>query len=224
MRPRTLLLTIFFSISLLFASNVCAADLKLNYSLFFGYMKTLYKLNYNYVTTAFYLTDKKSKQPCRIKNAVIVVDDSRQKINFDKIGRLRPLLSQKFYQAGAMIEISLLKPRLNKECDLNVTLMAKESELNKLSYGKMKIISSELDGLLRKNAGMIGQYFLPPFEGLILVPAQVLTKTQMSQLDTRIKIDKRGNLLISNKTLNALDQKKLLHVSVTKITPWIMVP
>ncbi|MFT7373414.1 MAG: hypothetical protein ACI9T9_002114, partial [Oleiphilaceae bacterium] len=41
-------------------SSVLASPLKLNYSLFFGYIKTIYKLDYEYVTTAFYLQDKDS--------------------------------------------------------------------------------------------------------------------------------------------------------------------
>ena len=223
MRPVTLLLTFFLTTSFLLTNNADAADLKLNYSLFFGYMRTLYKLKYKNVTTAFYLTDKNTKQPCRIKNAEIVVDAYRKPIDFDEIGRLRPLLSEKFYQAGAMIEVSLLRPDLNKQCDLEVSLMAKNSELNNLTYAKMKEISTELEGMLRKNAGMIAKYFLPTFEGLRIVPTQALTQTQMSQLDKRIQINKKGNLLISNKTLNKLDQKKLFRLPVKKITPWILV-
>ncbi len=223
MRPSTLLLTICLVTSFLFASNASAADLKLNYSLFFGYMRTLYKLKYTDVTTAFYLIDKNTKQPCRIKNAQIVVDAYRQPIDFDKIGRLRPLLSEKFYQAGAMIEVSLLRPDLNKQCDLDVGLMAKKSELNGLTYAKMAVISTELEGVLKKNAGMIGKYFLPTFEGLRITPTQALTQTQISQLDKQIQINKKGDLLVLNKTLNQLDQTKLLGVAVKKITPWMLV-
>ncbi|MFT7053025.1 MAG: hypothetical protein ACJAU1_000576, partial [Psychromonas sp.] len=61
-------------------NSVLATPLKLNYSLFFGYMKTIYKLDYEYVTTAFYLQDKDSQQACLIKNAQIVVDQKREPI------------------------------------------------------------------------------------------------------------------------------------------------
>lgn len=216
MRIFTLLLALSLT-----ASNAFASDLKLNYSLFFGYMKTLYKLDYEHVTTAFYLVDKKTGQPCEISNAEMVVDAKREKINFDEIGRLRPFYSDQHRKDGAMIEVSLLKPAVHQQCDLNVTLMAKQSELSQLSFSKMSLISTELEGVLRKNAGMIAKYFLPTFEGIRLAPVTTLTEAQIKQLDKRINIDAKGNLLITNEVLNNAPQNSLLSFNVKRITPWI---
>ena len=213
-------LTLFLALSLSIG-NAFASDLKLNYSLFFGYMKTLYKLDYAHVTTAFYLVDKETKLPCRITNAEMVVDAKREKIDFDEIGRLRPFFSDQHRKDGAMIEVSLLTPAVNQQCDLNVTLMAKESELNALSYAKMTLISAELEGVLRKNAGMIAKYFLPTFEGIRLAPMATLTEAQINQLDKRINIDAKGNVLITNEVLNSAPQNSLLSFDVKRITPWI---
>lgn len=216
-------LTLFLALSLS-VGNAFASDLKLNYSLFFGYMKTLYKLDYDHVTTAFYLVDKETKLPCRITNAEMVVDAKREKIDFDKIGRLRPFFSDQHRKDGAMIEVTLLNPVVNQQCDLNVTLMAKESELkNALSFEKMALISSELESVLRKNAGMIAKYFLPEFEGLRLQPATTLTEAQINQLDKRIKLDDKGNLLIANEVLTSVKPNALLMLDIKRITPWIKV-
>ena len=214
--------TLFLALTL-FAGNALSAELKLNYSLFFGYMKTLYKLDYEHVTTAFYLLDKETGEPCQISNAEMVVDAKREKIDFDEIGRLKPFFSDQHRKDGAMIEVSLLDPELNKHCDLSVSLMAKEKELNALSYQKMLVISTELEGVLRKNAGMIAKYFLPTFQGIRIEPKQALTESQMKNLKTDIKIDEKGDLLISNKVLSSFEQTALFNVQVKKITPWILV-
>ena len=218
MRAITLLLALSLS-----ASNAFSADLKLNYSMFFGYMKTLYKLDYAHVTTAFYLVDKNTKQPCEIKNAEIVVDTKREQIDFDKNGQLRPFYSDEHRKDGAMIEVTLLNPNVNHQCDLNVTLMAKESELDTLSYPKMKVISMELEGVLRKNAGMIAKYFLPTFEGVRLQPEIALSMYETRLLDKQIKISITGDLLISNEFLNEITEDKPFPIKIKRITPWINV-
>jgi len=203
----------------LISQSALSADLKLNYSLFFGYMKTMYKLDYQHVTTAFYLTNKTTGKVCYIANAEMVVDEKREQIKFEQAGRLLPFYSDEHRKDGAMIEVSLLNPQ--EKCDLNVTIMAKKSELAKLNNAKLQVISSELEGVLRKNAGMIAKYFLPEFNGVRLQLSTLLTMDQREQLDKRIQVLENGDLLISNVLLSQ-EKELFLSFSVKRISPWIL--
>ncbi|MCP5078365.1 MAG: DUF2987 domain-containing protein, partial [Psychromonas sp.] len=127
-------------ISVLFTQTVAADTLKLNYSLFFGYMKTMYKLDYQHVTTAFYLVEQSSKDICEIDKAEVIVDDKRDPIKFEKRGRLFPFYSDEHRKDGAMIEVHTVA---DKACALQVTLMAKKSELTNISFEKLSLITAE---------------------------------------------------------------------------------
>lgn len=203
---------------LLISSSLLASPLKLNYSLFFGYMKTLYKLELEHVTTAFYLRDINSGSACLIKQAIIVVDEQSDPITFAPEGRLLPFFSDQHRKDGAIINVELLEPQ---QCSLQVTLMAKETELDDLSISRLQLISFELDSLLKKNAGMIGKYFLPDFKGIRLQLNKPLSAKQIKQLEKQIKIAKNGDLLISREWLVETDNKALSY-DVKRITPWLL--
>lgn len=203
-------------LSVFFTQNVMASTLKLNYSLFFSYMKTMYKLDYEHVTTAFYLVNKKSADNCIIEQAEIVVDEKREQVEFEKQGRLLPFYSDQHRKDGAMIEVKTLN---NQHCDLRVTIMAKESELKEINFGKLVVINQQLEGVLRKNAGMIGRYFLPTYSGLrfkLITPIE-----NEAELLQGYSLAKNGDLLINNETLQATEPSKLLNYTVSRITPWI---
>jgi hypothetical protein len=216
----------FFLLVLLTANSAFASSLKLDYSLFFGYMKTTYKLDYEYVTTAFYLQDKHSRQACLIKDAQIVVDQKRQPISFAGQGRLLPFYSDQHRKDGALIEVELLAGQEAYQCDLQVTIMAKESELAQLSAAKLALISAQLEGTLKKNAGMIGKYFLPKFAGIRLQLSERLSEQQLSRFPEQVRFAENGDLLISNTLLhNGLIDNNLIEnglaQKVTRITPWL---
>ncbi|MCG6200929.1 DUF2987 domain-containing protein [Psychromonas antarctica] len=208
-------------ILLLSVNSVFASPLKLNYSLFFGYMKTLKKLQYGHVTSAFYLRDKNTGSACLIKQADMVVDQKREPINFEKTGRLLPFYSDQHRKDGAMIEVDLLAGQANYQCDLQVTVMAKESELDSLSSQKLVLISEQLEGLLKKNAGMIGKYFLPDFSGVHLHLAAPLNSLQLNAIDKQILIAQNGDLLISKKLLASLDFTSLSQFNIVRVSPWL---
>jgi len=211
----------FFLVLLLTTSSVLATPLKLNYSLFFGYMKTNYKLDYEYVTTAFYLRDKDSGQACLIKNAQIVVDQKREPITFTEQGQLLPFYSDQHRKDGAMIEVELLAGQEGYQCDLQVTIMAKAAESVQLSDPKLALISAQLEGILKKNAGMIGKYFLPEFSGIRLQLSEKLSEQQLSVLPEQVRFASNGDLLISNALLNAGLTDSDLVLEIDRITPWI---
>jgi hypothetical protein len=202
-------------------SSVLASPLKLNYSLFFGYIKTTYKLDYEYVTTAFYLQDKDSGQACLIKNAQIVVDQKREPITFTEQGQLLPFYSQQHRKDGAMIEVELLAGQESYQCDLQVTLMAKKFEFAQLSDPKLALISAQLEGIFRKNAGMIGKYFLPAFSGIRLQLSEPLSEQQLSALPRQVRFSENGDLLISNALLNSDLSGSNVVLKIDRITPWI---
>lgn len=202
-------------LSAFFSINAVAVPVKLNYSLFFGYMKTMYKLEYQEVETAFFLVDKQSAQPCDIKVAEIVVDEKREPIEF-KGGRLLPFFSEDHRKDGAMIEVETVD---GKACDLQVTLMANASQLNDINVEKLILISTQLEEVYRKNAGMIGKYFLPTYEGLRFKLATPLTVDTV--LAQGFQLAKNGDLLISNKVLQASKKDTLFNYDVSRITPWI---
>jgi hypothetical protein len=202
-------------------SSVLASPLKLNYSLFFGYMKTIYKLDYEYVTTAFYLQDKDSGQACLIKNAQIVVDQKREPITFTEQGQLLPFYSQQHSKDGAMIEVELLAGQEHYQCDLQVTLMAKEFDFVQLSDPKLALISEQLEGILKKNAGMIGKYFLPVFAGIRLQLSEKLSEQQLSALPAQVRFSENGDLLISNAMLNSDLTGSNILLKIDRIAPWI---
>lgn len=210
-----------FLVLLLTTNSVLASPLKLNYSLFFGYMKTNYKLDYEYVTTAFYLRDKDSGQACLIKNAQIVVDQKREPITFTEQGQLLPFYSDQHRKDGAMIEVELLAGQESYQCDLQVTIMAKAAESVQLSDPKLALISAQLEGILKKNAGMIGKYFLPEFSGIRLQLSEKLSEQQLSVLPEQVRFASNGDLLISNSLLNAGLTDSDLVLKIDRITPWI---
>ena len=211
----------FFLVLLLTVNSAFSAPLKLDYSLFFGYMKTLYKLDYEHVTIAFYLRDKQSQNACLIKDAYLVVDQKRDPIKVGIQGRLLPFISQQHRKDGADIEVELLPGQENYKCDLQVTIMAKETELAQLSYSRLALISAELEGILKKNAGMIGKYFLPPFSGVRLQLTKPLSESQLSSLPQQFRVGEDGDLLISNAFLKTAIAEQNLALSVARITPWI---
>jgi hypothetical protein len=211
MRIALLLLT------LLMSQNAFSSTLKLNYSLFFGYMKTMYKLDYQDVTTAFYLIDPSSGENCAIEQAEMVVDNKREAIDFQTQGRLLPFYSDQHRKDGALIEVQTVQ---QQACALQVTLMAKESRLNALTFEKLVSISEQLEGVLRKNAGMIGKYFLPTYQGLRFKLAESIEPS--SQLDMGYQLASNGDLLITNEALKTMDSSDTLSYKVLRITPWIL--
>ena len=204
-------------VTLLISSNLHATTLKLNYSLFFGYMKTLYKLDYQHVTTAFYLVEPTTGGDCAIEQAEIVVDNKREKIDFQAQGRLLPFYSDDHRKDGAMIEV---KTVTDMACALQVTPMVKEAQLNALNYAQLTSMTEQLEGVLRKNAGMIGKYFLPTYQGLRFKLAEPLE--QSLQVENGYLLASNGDLLISNAQLQAVPANKLLPYKVLRITPWIV--
>ena len=204
-------------ISLLFSQSALSSTLKLNYSLFFGYMKTMYKLDYQDVTTAFYLVEPESGDNCAIDQAEIVVDERREQIDFQPQGRLLPFYSDEHRKDGAMIEVNTV---VEQTCALQVTLMAKESNLDNLTFEKLTAVSEQLEGVLRKNAGMIGKYFLPTYQGLRFKLANPIEDT--THLKEGYQLASNGDLLISNETLQDADASELLAYKVMRITPWIL--
>jgi len=204
-------------VALLISQQSLASTLKLNYSLFFGYMKTMYKLDYQYVTTAFYLLDPSTGEYCDIEQAVMVVDNKREKINFQPQGRLLPFYSDQHRKDGAMIEVTTESAG---NCALQVTPMAKTLQLKALNAEKLSIISAQLEGVLRKNAGMIGKYFLPTYQGLRVTLSEPLTP--QTPLTMAYQLADNGDLLISNDALTATQATQLLPYQVVRITPWII--
>lgn len=216
---KTIALLLFLLLS---ANSALATPLKLNYSLFFGYMKTLYKLQYDEVTTAFYLRDKHSGHACLIAKADMVVDEKREAIEFTQAGRLLPFFSDQHRKEGAMIEVELLSGQQDYQCDLQVTLMAKESKLEHLTGAKLALISEQLQGVLNKNAGMIGKYFLPTFMGVRLQLLTPLTKQQQNKLDSNLQWSENGELLLSHAFIETLNAELLVDFKVQRITPWLV--
>lgn len=202
-------------ISLAFTHTVTANTLKLNYSLFFGYMKTMYKLDLQHVTTAFYLVDPSSNGVCEINKVEAVVDEQRDPIEFEKNGRLFPFYSNEHRKDGAMIEVETVA---HKACALQVTLMAKKATLNNISFGKLALITTELEAVLHKNAGMIGKYFLPSYEGLRFKLANPIKQTT---LPVGYSLAKNGDLLISNDAIKSAKSSQILAYKAVRITPWI---
>ncbi|MEI6897911.1 MAG: DUF2987 domain-containing protein [Psychromonas sp.] len=207
----------FLLLSLLISQNTFASTLKLDYSLFFGYMKTMYKLDYPDVTTAFYLVDPTTGNNCTIESAEIVVDNVREKIDFQAQGRLLPFYSNDHRKDGATLQV---KTSTVQSCALQVTIMVKESHLTSLNVEKLTTISAQLEGLLRKNAGMIGKYFLPTFQGLRFKLASPMAPTE--QLDPNYQLANNGDLLITNEVLQGTKPSTLLPYKVLRITPWIV--
>ncbi|MEH6454566.1 MAG: DUF2987 domain-containing protein, partial [Psychromonas sp.] len=190
-------------------------------STLFGYMKTMYKLDLAHVTTAFYLVDKNTGDACLIKNADMVVDNKREPVKIGLNARLLPFYSDQHRKDGAKIEVELQSEQASYQCDLQIMAMAKESELKLLSYAKLALISEELEAVLKKNAGMVGKYFLPSFTGVRVTLKQPLSEVQRSALPTSVRISEKGELLIPNTLLVNAPENQRLDLAVTRITPWL---
>ena len=197
-----------------------ASTVKLSYSVFFDYMKTMYKLDYEYVTTAFYLIDHNGNTQCTIKNVQIQVDENFEPILFQSTGRLLPFYSDQHRKDGGMLIIDIDDNKTVSSCDLQVTVMAKEKELDDLTPTKLTVISEQLAGVLKKNAGMIGKYFLPTFSGVRLQLAQALNAEQAAAL-SKITMTDDKQLLLNNNDFEKITKINELDISIVRITPWL---
>jgi len=199
-----------------------ASTIKLNYSVFFNYMKTMYKLDYPYVTTAFYLIDRESKALCTITNAQMLVENVREPILFESAGRLLPFYSDKHRKDGGMLEVDIDDNKIISSCDLQITVMAKQSELFNLNEQKLVAINEQLEGVIKKNAGMIGKYFLPTFAGLRLQFSDPVAASINASLSKHVKFAANGDLLLSKYDFAKIKQINELKLSVVRITPWML--
>lgn len=199
-----------------------ASTIKLNYSVFFSYMKTMYKLDYAFVTTAFYLVDRTDKRLCTIKNAQISMEGAYEPILFQSEGRLLPFYSDQYRKDGAVLEVEIADDEVTSNCDLQITVMAKESELFDLNEQKLIIISDQLEGVLNKNAGMIGKYFLPAFAGIRLHFSNALNESQLATLGEVGSIASNGDLLLGKASFSLINKINKLNLSVVRITPWML--
>ncbi|WP_160062751.1 DUF2987 domain-containing protein [Psychromonas sp. L1A2] len=207
---------------MLFSSFSQASTIKLNYSVFFSYMKTMYKLDYPYVTTAFYLVDSENQSLCHINNAEIVVEEVNEPILFQPEGRLLPFYSDQHRQDGAVLVVDLDDGKTLSNCNLQITVMAKERELSNLNEKKLMAISEQLEGVLKKNAGMIGKYFLPEFAGVRLTLTSPLTEPQLNTLGNQISIASNGDLLLKKDSFNIINKINELNLLLKRITPWML--
>ena len=205
---------------LLLSSFSQASTVKLNYSLFFDYMKTMYKLDYEYVTTAFYLIDHHNKKQCTINSAHIQVENNIEPILFQSTGRLLPFYSDEHRKDGGVLVIDIDDNKTISSCDLQVTVMAKERELDELTQTKVTVISEQLEGVLKKNAGMIGKYFLPTFSGVRLQLAQPLSAEQAAKL-SKVTMANEKQLLLNNNDFEKITKINELGISIVRITPWL---
>lgn len=199
-----------------------ASTIKLDYSVFFGYMKSMYKLDYQHVTTAFYLVERADNSLCPIKNARIVVENNVEPIQFERAGRLLPFYSDSHRKDGASLFVDIDDNKTISSCDLQITVMAKGRELATLSPQKLAIISEQLEGVLKQNAGMIGKYFLPKFAGIRLQFSAPLTEQQISDFGSELTLVKNGDLLIRNSQIANITFQNDLALSVRRITPWML--
>ena len=207
---------------MLFASFSQASTIKLNYSVFFSYMKIMYKLDYPYVTTAFYLVDSDNQSLCHINNAEIVVEDVNEPILFQPEGRLLPFYSDQHRQDGAVLVVDLDDGKTLSSCNLQITVMAKERELSNLNEQKLVAIAEQLEGVLNKNAGMIGKYFLPEFAGVRLTPTAPLTESQLKALGDQVSMASNGDLLLKKDAFNIINKINELNLLLKRITPWMV--
>lgn len=206
----------------LFASFSQASTIKLNYSVFFSYMKTMYKLDYPYVTTAFYLVDSDNQSLCHINNAKIVVENVNEPILFQPEGRLLPFYSDQHRQDGAVLVVDLDDGKTLSSCNLQITVMAKERELANLNEQKLVAIAEQLEGVLKKNAGMIGKYFLPEFAGVRLTPTSPLTESQLKALGNQVSMASNGDLLLKKDAFIIINKINELNLLLKRITPWMV--
>lgn len=208
--------------SILFTSFSHASTVELNYSIFFSYMKTMYKLDYNYVTTAFYLIDQKNKSACHINDAQMVVDNINEPILFQPEGRLSPFYSDQHRKDGAVLVVDINDDKAISSCALQVTVMAKESELSDLNVHKLTAISEQLQGVLMKNAGMIGKYFLPIFAGVRLQLSTPLSERELLLLGDNVSLANNGDLLLKQKNIPIIKKINELNLQINRITPWML--
>jgi hypothetical protein len=199
-----------------------ASTVKLNYDVFFSYMKTMYKLDYPYVTTAFYLVNKDTHQLCQINNAQIQVDDILQPILFMPEGQLLPFYSDQHRQDGAVLVVDINDNKQVSDCHLQITVMGKASELTRLDQQKLTEMSEQLQGVLVKNAGMIGRYFLPEYAGVRIQLNQPLTENQMHALDDQVTLASNGDLLLKSDSFAIINKMNELDLKLIRITPWML--
>jgi len=183
-------------------------------------MKTMYKLDYDLVSTGFYLVDQENKSLCTINQAEMVMENKHEPILFQPEGRLFPFYSDQHRKDGAVLVVDINDQKEVSSCALQITIMAKESELFDLNTPKLAKISEQLEGVLNKNAGMIGKYFLPTFNGLRIQLSTPLTKSQLD--DLQISIADNGDLLLTESDFSKIQKINELNLLVTRITPWIL--
>lgn len=206
---------------LLLASISQASTVKLNYGVLYGHMKTMAKLNYDLVTTAFYLMDTQSKQLCLIQDAQISVDKSSEPILFAEQGRLYPFYADQYRKDGAVINVQLDDNKAKSSCALQVVIMAKESQLASLNEDKLQAINTQLQGVVKKNAGMVGKHFLPEFAGLRIHFVNSVSAQQLQALNKLVTETKAHSVLVTPQQFAVINKINDLNLNVSRITPWL---
>lgn len=208
-------------ICLLLASTAQASTVKLNYAVLYGHMKTMHKLNYPDVTTAFYLSDSQKQQTCTIKDAQIVVENKREPILFTQTGRLTPFYSDQYRKDGALLVVDIDDSAQALNCHLQVVVMAKESRLSALNEQKLYKINEQLQGVVKKNAGMVGKHFLPAFAGVRIHFTKSLSNQQLSALSSLVSEIKGQSVLVTPEQFASIAKINELNLSIKRITPWM---
>jgi len=206
---------------LLLSSSSQASVIKLDYSLFFNYMKTMYKLDYQHVTTAFYLVDNSTQKQCHINQVDMVVDDRIEPILFQAPGRLLPFYSDQHRKDGGVLLVDIDDNLPTGSCNLQIKIMAKESELSNLDEDKLQLIDDQLEGVLNKNAGMVGKYFLPEFLGVTVKLSSDSNEAQLAVLRKDVTVTENGELLLRPDEFHLIEKINDLNLTVTRISPWL---
>lgn len=196
----TLLLTTLFTSCSLLAQP---AELALDYSNFYKYMKKVKKAELEYADLGFYLARSDGKGLCDIQSGIIELDEQHQgDVTILPHGQFVLPYDYDFSIDKATVRLMLNEPQ---HCDMSVQIQANLAG-GDITYTQLRAVEADLYQLLQTMAGWPGKYFTPELQGIKLQSA-----------DPTQRINEQEPLALS--TAELAKQNSIMLPAV-RITPW----
>ena len=209
--------------SLLIVPVLCAAapSLDLQYSTFYSQMKTFAKGEFGDARLGFYLTDPQNGQRCGLVAARVSTQDKEVAGEVTIDSELRLPFDDDLNLDKAIVVVGLTEA--HAACDLSVQVMADAPATPEVPLAELVSRQQQMQRLLDKMAGMVGQYFLPKMEGVrISMVAPAGTAYLVEGARQEAVSWQQGQLLLSNAQLKGFAQGKLqLQGEILRLTPWL---
>ncbi|MBL0547732.1 DUF2987 domain-containing protein [Aeromonas caviae] len=196
-------------------------SLELDYGTFYSQMKTFAKGEFGHARLGFYLASQQNGRRCGLTSARVSTPDRDVPAEVTVDGELRLPYDDDLNLDKAIVVVGLTEA--HAACDLSVQVMADAPATPEVPLAELVSRQQQMQRLLDKMAGMVGQYFLPKMEGVrISMVAPAGTAYLVEGARQEAVSWQQGQLLLSNAQLKGFAQGKLqLQGEILRLTPWL---